>query len=105
MFFPLPFIYFNSNFVIDVRLLCQVIKCEKSFPPFLFFQFERYADVALVQLAQIVIRSGTSYADYLSDAATLLNTAMHVDPNEVYSSFFVIFELKIPTVFKPYVCL
>lgn len=53
-----------------------------------------------MQLAQIVIRSGTSYADYLSDAATLLNTAMHVDPNEVYSSSFVIFELKIPTVIQ-----
>ncbi|CAG9532258.1 unnamed protein product [Cercopithifilaria johnstoni] len=45
-------------------------------------QFERYADVALVQLAQIVIRFGRSYKDYLSDAAFLMNSAIDVDPNE-----------------------
>lgn len=64
-----------------------------SFSTSYYIQSERYADIALVQLAQVVIRAGTSYKDHLSDAAVLLNSAMHVDPNEVHA-FFVIFELK-----------
>ncbi|EJD75230.1 TPR Domain containing protein [Loa loa] len=50
---------------------------------------ERYADVALVQLAQIIIRSGISYDDHLNDAAVLLNSAMHLDPNEPIIHFLL----------------
>ncbi|OZC12324.1 hypothetical protein X798_00846 [Onchocerca flexuosa] len=50
---------------------------------------KRYADVALVQLVQIVLRSGTSYDNYLNDAAVLLNSAMHVDPNEPMIHFLM----------------
>uniref|UniRef100_A0A158Q7D9 TPR_REGION domain-containing protein n=1 Tax=Elaeophora elaphi TaxID=1147741 RepID=A0A158Q7D9_9BILA len=49
----------------------------------------RYADVALVQLAQIVMRSGTDYDDYLSDVAVLLNSAMHIDQNEPIIHFLM----------------
>ncbi|VDK87885.1 unnamed protein product, partial [Litomosoides sigmodontis] len=52
-------------------------------------QYEQYADVALVQLAQVVIRSGTSYNQYLNDAAVLLNNAMHIDPNEPIIHFLM----------------
>ncbi|VDK83241.1 unnamed protein product [Onchocerca ochengi] len=50
---------------------------------------ERYADVALVQLVQIVLRSGSSYDNYLNDAAVLLNSAMHIDPNEPMIHFLM----------------
>uniref|UniRef100_A0A914ZLD2 Tetratricopeptide repeat protein 17 n=2 Tax=Parascaris univalens TaxID=6257 RepID=A0A914ZLD2_PARUN len=52
----------------------------------LFFQPERHADVALTQLAQIVMRTA-SRDEHLSDASALLNTAIHVDPNEPLTYF------------------
>lgn len=52
-------------------------------------QSERYADIALVQLAQIVIRSGSNYNYHLNDAAVLLNNAIHVDPNEPITHFLI----------------
>ncbi|KAL3984668.1 hypothetical protein ACH3XW_35480 [Acanthocheilonema viteae] len=52
-------------------------------------QPERYADVALVQLAQVVIRYGTRYDNYLSDATVLLNNAMRIDPNEPIIHFLM----------------
>uniref|UniRef100_A0A915PUH9 BTB domain-containing protein n=1 Tax=Setaria digitata TaxID=48799 RepID=A0A915PUH9_9BILA len=46
-------------------------------------------DVSLVQLAQIVIHSGSSYDNYLNDAAILLNNAIHIDPNEPMTHFLL----------------
>ncbi|VDD88470.1 unnamed protein product [Enterobius vermicularis] len=42
---------------------------------------DQYADVALTQLAQLVIRFA-SEEEHFSDAAAILNLAMKVDPNE-----------------------
>ncbi|MCP9262764.1 Tetratricopeptide repeat protein 17 [Dirofilaria immitis] len=50
---------------------------------------ERYADIALVQLAQIIIRSGSNCSDYLNDAVILLNNAIHIDPNEPITHFLM----------------
>lgn len=52
----------------------------------LHYQPERHADVALTQLAQIVMRSATR-DEHLNDVAALLNTAIHVDPNEPLTHF------------------
>ncbi|VDK47979.1 unnamed protein product [Anisakis simplex] len=61
----------------------EAIECLRAA---LHFQPERHADVALTQLAQLVIRTA-SEREHLRDAVALLNTAIHVDPNEPLTHF------------------
>lgn len=99
------FLFMSSDYVIFIRN--QINKCcYFILSPVIvrYIQPERYADVALVQLAQVIIRSGNSYNDYLSDAAVLLNSAMRIDPNEVCSYPFAFFTLAILAIIQ-FLCL
>ncbi|VDN07175.1 unnamed protein product [Thelazia callipaeda] len=52
-------------------------------------QPERYADVALVQLAQVVIRSGINDESDLNDVVALVNKALQIDSNEPITLFLM----------------
>ncbi|MFH4984579.1 hypothetical protein AB6A40_011288 [Gnathostoma spinigerum] len=49
----------------------------------LYFEPERHADIALTQLASIILR--TAKVEHLSDVVAVLSAAMRVNPNEVRS--------------------